>query len=154
LSDRVLIVDDQLIIRKEVRGILNAHSFSVCGEAKNGQDAIERVRELKPDIVLLDIKMPAMDGVKAAHEIRKLAPETKIVFLTLLDSSTISESVRMWCHGFICKSSAGKELIPTLTRLVCKANPDAKNGKEAIETDVSHKLNLVTLPGISIPTAK
>jgi len=60
--------------------------MEVCGEAENGKQAIEKVKQLKPDLVLLDINMPVMNGVQAAYEIRRIAPSTKIIFFTIHDS--------------------------------------------------------------------
>jgi two-component system, NarL family, response regulator DegU len=115
---RILIVDDNLYARTTIRSLLDWHSFQVCGEAKDGREAIERVRELKPDVVLLDINMPELDGVKAAYEIRQISPETKIVFLTIHNTHEAAQITRMWSHGFVPKSAAGTELIPLLNRLI------------------------------------
>lgn len=118
MSARILIVDDNSIARTTIRALLDWHSFQVCGEAKDGEEAIEKVIELKPDVVLLDIGMPVMNGVKAAYEIRRILPATKIVFLTMHDTPAVVHGVRMWAHGFVSKSAAGTELISTLNRLV------------------------------------
>jgi DNA-binding NarL/FixJ family response regulator len=96
---------------------LDWHSFQGCGDAQNGKEAIEKVIELKPDIVLLDINMPVMSGITAATEIRRLAPSTKIVFLTVHDGPGFRAGTNPWAHGFVSKSEAGKELIPTLERV-------------------------------------
>ena len=118
LPARILIVDDHFAARTTIRSLLDWHSFQVCGDAKDGQEAIEKVIELKPDIVLLDINMPVMDGFTAAQEIRRISPKTKIVFLTIHDAPATVQRTRLWAHGFVPKSAAGTELIPTLTRLV------------------------------------
>jgi DNA-binding NarL/FixJ family response regulator len=65
----------------------------------------------------LDIHMPRMNGVAAAHEIRRLRPKTKIVFLTTHDTRVVLCALRAWAHGFVCKADAGIELVPTLNRL-------------------------------------
>lgn len=118
MSTRILIVDDLPGARIAIRELLDWHSFQVCGEAKDGQDAIERVIQLRPDIILLDINMPGMNGVAAAHEIRRICPKTKIVFLTIHNSPAIVHALRAWSHGCVSKSDAGTELIPTLSRLM------------------------------------
>jgi PleD family two-component response regulator len=82
----ILIVDDYSVARKTVRSLLIWHSLEVCGEAENGKRAIEKVKQLQPDPVLLDINMPVMNGVQAAYEIRQIAPSTKILFFTIHDS--------------------------------------------------------------------
>ena len=114
---RILIVDDHPAVRATIRMLLDWHSFQVCGDAKNGEEAVDKVIELKPDIVLLDINMPVMDGVKAAYEIRRIAPATKIVFLTVHNARSVMQTTQMWSHGYVPKSAAGTELIPTLNRL-------------------------------------
>ena len=100
-----------------IRELLDWHSFQVCGDAKDGKEAIEKVVELKPDIVLLDISLPGMGGVNAAGEIRRISPATKIVFLTVHDEPSTLLATRLWGHAFVPKSAVGTELIPTLNRL-------------------------------------
>lgn len=117
LPARILIVDDNSLARTTIHGLLDWHSFQVCGEAQDGKDAIGKVIELKPDIVLLDINMPGMNGINAAYEIRRISPSTKIVFLTVHDTPGARHNTKMWSHGFVAKASAGTELIPILNRL-------------------------------------
>jgi CheY-like chemotaxis protein len=117
LTARILIVDDHHAARTTLRELLDWHSFQVCGDAKNGKEAIEKVIELKPEIVLMDINMPVMSGITAASEIRRIAPSTKIVFLTVHEGPGFKVGTKPWVHGFVSKSSAGKELIPTLERV-------------------------------------
>lgn len=117
LPARILIADDNSVARTTIRALLDWHSFQVCGEAKDGKEAIEKVIELRPDIVLLDINMPELNGVKAAYEIRRLSPTTKIVFLTIHNTPATKQATRMWSHGFVAKSAAGTDLIPTLQRV-------------------------------------
>jgi YesN/AraC family two-component response regulator len=116
---RILVVDDHPVIRRVIRSVLLAHlhSFQICEEAQNGKEAVEHVERLKPDIVLLDINMPVMDGFKAAAQIRRVSPETKIVFLSIFDSPGVMEIARLWSDAFVSKFLAGDELIPTLLRL-------------------------------------
>src|ERR1700739_1340106 len=83
LSPRILIVDDNSVARTTIRSFLDWHDFPVCGEAIDGKDAIKKVKELKPDIVLLDINMPGMNGIQTAAKIQLVSRRTKIVFLTI-----------------------------------------------------------------------
>jgi DNA-binding NarL/FixJ family response regulator len=110
-------VDDHATARSTIRTLLDWHSLQVCGEAKDGQEAIEKVIEMKPEIVLMDINMPGMNGVATATEIRRIAPATKIVFLTVHDSPNFRIGSKPWAHGFVPKSAAGTDLIPTLHRV-------------------------------------
>lgn len=89
----------------------------MCGEAKDGKEAIEQVIELKPDLVLLDINMPLMDGIQAALEIRRIAPQVKILFFTIHEAPEFINRLRLFAHGFVSKSAAGTELIPMVSRL-------------------------------------
>jgi len=116
LAARILIVDDNSAARTAIRSLLDLNSFHVCGEAKDGQEAIEKVSELKPDIVLLDINMPGMNGVTAASRIRKMH-RTKIVFLTIHKLPGTVLATRHCSDGFVSKSAAATELIPTLIRV-------------------------------------
>jgi DNA-binding NarL/FixJ family response regulator len=113
-------VDDYKTARSTIRALLDWHSFQVCGEAKNGKEAIEKVQKLKPEIVLLDINMPEMNGIQAAYEIRHIAPSTKIVFFTVHDSPQVVSAMHVYADAFVSKSAAGTELIPTLNRLTQK----------------------------------
>src|SRR5713101_312223 len=79
----VLVVDDHSVTRLTIRSLLMWHSLPVCGEAENGKQAVEKVKELGPEVVLLDIEMPVMNGIQAAHQIRRISPSTKILFLTI-----------------------------------------------------------------------
>jgi CheY-like chemotaxis protein len=117
LAARILIVDDHLAARTTIRSLLDWHGFQVCGEATNGKEAIERVIELKPEVILLDINMPIMTGSQAALEIRRIAPQVKILFFTIHEAPDLIARLRPFAHGFVSKSAAGTELIPVLSRL-------------------------------------
>ena len=114
---QILIVDDHATARIAIRQLLEWEGFQVCGEAVDGKHAIEKVIDLKPEIVLLDISMPVMNGIAAASEIRRLSPKTKIVFLTIYDGPGFVAGTRPMASGFVAKSAAGTELIPMLNRL-------------------------------------
>src|SRR5690242_194977 len=112
---RILLVDDFERIRSGVRSLLSGELLEICGEAENGREAVERVRELHPDLVLLDIVMPVMNGIEAAHQIHDIAPSTKIVFLTVEDTPEAAAVARLiGADAFVPKSAAGSELLPTL----------------------------------------
>jgi DNA-binding NarL/FixJ family response regulator len=113
----VLIVDDLPGVRRGIRLLLNHYSYPVCGEAADGYEAVDKAIELKPDIILMDISMPGMNGVRAAYEIRRAAPRTKIVFLTVHNLPAVALATRRWADGFVSKASAGTQLIPLLKSL-------------------------------------
>jgi len=119
MAARILLVDDFQRIRSGVRTLLTSEPVEICGEAENGREAIERVRELHPDLVLLDIVMPVMNGIEAAHEIHRISPSTKIVFFTIEDTPEAAAVARLiGVDGLVSKSAAGTELTPTLKRLL------------------------------------
>src|ERR1700688_3509257 len=92
---RILLVDDVLVVRNSLRSLLAAGQVEGCGGAENGQQAMAKVLELKPDVVILDITMPVMDGLKATMEIRRIAPGTKIVLFTIHDSSEAKTAAKI-----------------------------------------------------------
>jgi two-component system response regulator NreC len=84
LSNSILIVDDSAVIRHTLRSCIEQKSgWKVCGEAENGKVAIQKVRELQPDLVILDFQMPVMNGLDAARQITTIAPETPMVMFTM-----------------------------------------------------------------------
>lgn len=117
LPATILIADDHPAARITIRSLLDWHGFEVCGEAKDGQEAIDQVLILRPDIILLDINMPVMSGTQAALEIRRLSPETKILFFTVHEAPALIDVLRPYAHGFVSKSAAGTQLIPVVSRL-------------------------------------
>lgn len=110
---RILVVDDHEFIRRGVCGIFAEEGdLSVCGEASNGQEAIEQVRKVHPDVVILDISMPVMNGLECAAEIRRMAPETKIVMLTMHDTQEMKEQARKaGADGYVVKTDIAQNLV-------------------------------------------
>jgi two-component system, chemotaxis family, chemotaxis protein CheY len=92
----ILLVDDYEVARTTVREMLRWHDLKVCGEAKDGKEAIQKVKELNPDVVLLDVNMPVMNGMEAAREIRRISPRTKILFLTVIGSQVCRPPAGRW----------------------------------------------------------
>src|SRR5260370_3936049 len=128
LRSWVLLADDTAVGRTTIRRLLEQHSFEICGEASDGKEAVDKVRELKPDIIILDINMPVMNGVRAAMEIRRIAPEIYIVFLTAHAIPGVMHALRPVSDGFVGKTSVGRQLIPLLGRLAITPyrNPHTK----------------------------
>ena len=110
---RILVVDDHPIVRAQICALLRAESdFSVVCDVADGNQAVAKASELQPDIVVLDITMPGMDGFEAARRIRKVAPSVEILFLSQHDSlETIRQAFRSGGRGYVVKSDAAKELV-------------------------------------------
>jgi DNA-binding NarL/FixJ family response regulator len=113
---RILIVDDYEFWRYCVVSILKEHpEFEIVGEGSDGLDAIEMSAELQPDIVLLDIGLPELNGFEAAREIRKVSSASRIVFLTQSrDEDLVNEARNVGALGFVSKMDAAGELVPAL----------------------------------------
>src|SRR6266581_184886 len=88
----VLVADDNALIRKTVKGLFEPYpEFEICGEAENGVDAIGRATSLQPDLIILDLDMPVMNGFEAAHAIRDRCPQTRIILFTIYSGPTLYE---------------------------------------------------------------
>jgi DNA-binding NarL/FixJ family response regulator len=114
---RVLIVDDHAFIRRGVQTILHPFpEWELCGEADNGSDAIRMAEELKPEVIIMDLSMPGLNGIEATRAIRKTQPGVKIVLLTLHESAELVRSAfRAGARGYLLKTDAEQELVKALT---------------------------------------
>jgi two-component system nitrate/nitrite response regulator NarL len=113
---RILLADDQPDIRKIVRSTLEGYPrFEVCGEAVDGAKAIEEAKRLRPDVVVLNVSMPVLNGFEAAHEIKDSLPESAIVILSLnADKRFVEEAKKMGARGYVAKTRAGDALVRTI----------------------------------------
>ena len=101
---RLLVVDDALIMRAMIKDLANQAGWEIAGEATNGREGIERYRELRPDLVTLDIVMPELDGVEALRALREEFPEAAVVMVTAIDQKEkLSECIRLGARDFIVK---------------------------------------------------
>jgi DNA-binding NarL/FixJ family response regulator len=103
---RILVVDDNPSIRRYVRGILEQNAnWKVCDEARNGQEAVEKFRQIQPDLIVLDFQMPEMNGLDAARIISQISPETPILILTLyLSKELVAEARKAGARGACAKT--------------------------------------------------
>ena len=113
-------VDDHELIRRGIDAVIEQDgTFDVCGEAVNGLEAVQKVQELRPDVVTLDVSMPGMGGLEAARQIRKIAPSTKIVIVTMHNSDWIyKEAERYGADAVVTKSDLAAKLIDIIKRLL------------------------------------
>jgi DNA-binding NarL/FixJ family response regulator len=113
---RVLIVDDHAAIRRGVQAILHPFpEWEFCGEADNGNDAVLMADALKPDVIIMDVSMPGLNGIDATRAICKAQPQVKIVLLTLHDSADLVRSAfRAGARGYLLKTDAEQELVKAL----------------------------------------
>src|SRR3984957_10783042 len=110
---RILIADDHDLMRRGVRTLLEAHpGWEICAEAPTGREAVSKAEELKPDIVILDISMPDLNGLEAARRIRSASPNTEILILSVhYSDQLIRELLEAGVRGYIIKSDSDRDLI-------------------------------------------
>ena len=113
---RVLLVDDHEIARRGIRSVLTSDaSLAVVSEAADGEEAVKRTEELRPDIILLDITLPGISGIQAARRIRTVSPESRIIFLSQHDSIQIAkDALSVGAQGYVVKSDAGRDLLKAI----------------------------------------
>ncbi len=115
-TPRILIVDDQASIRKALRSLLSREPiFQLCGEAENGNEAVEKALELAPQIILMDISMPGLDGLEATRRILRALPSTEILVFTQHEPLQAARAAKAaGALGCLSKSDAGRDLITAL----------------------------------------
>ncbi len=116
---RVLIVDDHAIVRKGIRALLSeADSFEVVGEAGNGQEAVLRAEETHPDVILMDLLMPGMDGIEATRQITSRQPKTRILVLTSFAADNkVFPAIKAGAAGYLLKDSSPDELVRAIRQV-------------------------------------
>ena len=117
---RILIADDHELVRGGLRSILVARAgWEVCAEAADGREAIEKAKELKPDVVLLDITMPHVNGLDAARIIRRDVPHAKVIILSQYDGSEMrATALDAGAQGYVSKSDASSQLLIAIDALI------------------------------------
>jgi DNA-binding NarL/FixJ family response regulator len=115
----IVLADDHVLVRKGIKAMLESEpEIRVVGEAGNGTDALTSAKNLKPDILLLDIRMPGMNGLDAAAQLRQVAPETKAVILSMHDSEEyVLQALRAGAYGYILKDTDKDEFIKALKQV-------------------------------------
>jgi DNA-binding NarL/FixJ family response regulator len=130
---RILIADDHSLFRDGLRSLLQAQGHDVIGEAKNGRDAVTLARELKPDLVLMDVQMPELDGIEATRLISAEMPEMKVVMLTASEEeSKLFDAIKSGAQGYLLKNLEADAFFEMLER--------AQRGEPALTPALARKL--------------
>ncbi|MDE3138066.1 MAG: response regulator transcription factor [Acidobacteriota bacterium] len=114
-----MLADDHEVVRRGLRALLQAKpSWEICGEAATGREAVEKAKALKPDVVVLDITMPELNGLEAARRILRASPRTQVLILTMHDSDeVVHEVLEAGARGYVLKSDAGRDLVAAVEAL-------------------------------------
>ncbi len=116
---RVLLVDDHALVRNGIASLLKANDIDVVGEASDGLEALEKTRQLKPDVILMDIKMPNCNGLEATRLIKAEMPEIKIIILTASDDDeALFEAIKSGAEGYLLKNIKAEEFLGYLSGVV------------------------------------
>lgn len=143
---KVLVAEDHAVVREGIRMILDAQEdFAVVGEARDGDEAVRLARQLRPDVVVMDISMPRMNGVEATQEIKRLFPDVQVLILTMHEEeSYVFQLLRLGAAGYVLKRAAATDLVeavraasrgeaflyPAVARSVVQDYPDRmRNGE-------------------------
>ena len=116
---KILIVDDAAFMRMMIKDILTKNGYNVAGEAENGQKAVEKFKELTPDLVLMDITMPEMDGIQALKEIKKLDGNAKIIMCSAMgQQAMVIEAIQSGAKDFIVKPFQAERVLEAVKKVV------------------------------------
>jgi two-component system response regulator NreC len=141
----VLIADDHQIVRQGLKALLEREGFKVVGEAANGQEAVQMAEELHPDVAVLDLAMPILNGIDAAREILRASPKTKSILLTMhTDRRYILEGLRAGAKGYVMKTHAADDLV--------RAIREAARGGTYLSPEISEAVVLAYQNKTEIPT--
>lgn len=117
MSNRILVVDDAAFMRMMIRDILSKNGYEVCGEANDGNQAIEKFKELKPDLVTMDITMPEMDGIQALKEIKKMDPNAKVIMCSAMgQQAMVIDAIQAGAKDFIVKPFQADRVVEAIKK--------------------------------------
>ena len=119
MSKKILIVDDAAFMRMMIKDVLTKNGLEVVGEAENGVKAIEKYNELNPELVIMDITMPEMDGIQAVKEIKKINPNAKIIMCSAMgQQAMVIESIQAGASDFIVKPFQPERVIEAINKVL------------------------------------
>ncbi len=137
---KILIADDHQWFRASLRTLLESQGkWTICGEAENGQEAVDKATKLRPAVVLMDISMPVMDGIEATRIIRRKAPDSRVIVISQNDATTISARVaEAGAEGYICKENVAQELFGAIAKITNskvdqESQPEKREERDAID---------------------
>lgn len=119
MANGILIVDDAAFMRMMIKDVLSKNGFTICGEAENGAKAIEKYKELNPDLVIMDITMPEVDGIQAVKEIKKINSAAKIIMCSAMgQQAMVIEAIQAGAKDFIVKPFQAERIIEAVKKVL------------------------------------
>ena len=119
MADRVLLADDHIIVRDGLKSVLVREGFEIAAEVADGRKAVELTRKLRPDVAVLDIAMPVLNGIDAAREIHSFYPQARIILLTMYkETQFILEALRVGVKGYVLKTQAAADLVTAIRSIM------------------------------------
>ena len=141
---RILLADDHLVVREGLRSLLEAAGFKVVGEARDGREALKLARMLEPEVTVMDIGMPGLNGVDACRELLREVPEMRIIVLTVHgEDAYVIEALRSGARGYVLKTQAGSDLV--------RAIGEVTQGRIYLSPSVSSAVVQAFLAGATSP---
>lgn len=118
MTARVILADDHRMLREGLRRSLEEHGLVVLAEASDGEEAVRLAEELSPDVVLMDVSMPVLDGIAATRLVRQRAPDTQVVILTMhSDDESVARAIRAGAAGYLVKDCSTEEVVDTIEKV-------------------------------------
>jgi DNA-binding NarL/FixJ family response regulator len=131
---KILIVDDHEAVRRSLRVLLRDRSgWVVCAEAADGLEAVEKTRLFRPDVVVMDVSMPRMDGIAATRTIRRHVPEADVILISQSDPAVVRrQAADVDAYGFVSKERLGFALVPLIDKIVERRQPAFSDGESRL----------------------
>jgi two-component system response regulator NreC len=135
MKTRVVLADNHVLVRQGIKSLLEREGFQVAGEAGDGQELVRIAEELQPEVAVLDIGMPLMNGLVAARELKRVCPKTKTILLTRHDEDQyVIEALRAGIRGYVLKNQAATDLVHAI-QLVCRGQVYLSPGISRVVVD-------------------
>jgi DNA-binding NarL/FixJ family response regulator len=148
---RVLVVEDHLPFRRFISTALNKkRNLQIICEVSDGLEAIQKAVQLKPDMILLDIGLPTLNGIEVARQIRRVVPQSKIIFLTTeFDAAVVQQAATLGASGYVVKTMAGVDLLTAVEAVISGKHFASGSLGEHFRLDASHVPGLYVTPAVS-----